>query len=206
MEPLNIIRSNTEQKQNSVAPIIFPRQSAYHIDWRIVVIIVITLGAVWAIASIVAGYYCSYGSLCLAQSLVFWSIPTVLFLVFSGVALWGAFYGIMYARTAVQKSRFANSFTHHFDVWQTAMNESMQRYIIDKVAHEVSKSLATAEVDTLTISPHTETSSTNVQTDKEDVSPDLPIDKDKSILETLHDTGKIGRSGNSLAVGFTKDE
>lgn len=207
MEPLNIIKSQTEQKQNSVAPIITPRQPMNGIDWRIISILVLSLFALWGIASIVAGFYCSYGVLCGVQSFVFWSVPTILFIGFTGVVLWGAFYGILYARTLVQKSRFANTFTHHFDVWATS--EAMQRYMIEKVAHEVAKSLATAEVDTLTYSPHTtsEVSTTSVQTaDEQSAAPEIPIDKDKSILESLQDTGKIGRSNNSLLIGFANEQ
>jgi hypothetical protein len=92
-------------------------------------------------------------------------------------------------------ARYDRSFdtlaSRYFDMWQMRMEKSLY-----------------SGVSTLTLdqSSQVETSTTSVQTDtQQNDAPELPVSAEKSVLETMHDKGIIGRSNNSIAIGFTHE-
>jgi hypothetical protein len=105
--------------------------------------------------------------------------------------------GVQVSVFSVLFARYDRAFegitTRYFNMWDERMKQSMY-----------------SGVSTLTLdqSSQVETSTTSVKTDNGDediTAPALPVSTDKSILEDLHDKGLIGRSNNSIAIGFTNE-
>ena len=204
--PFLFQRSDPEQKQSIPSTIIDTQQTAPGIDWRVVGIFALVILFLWFCGVGYTGYVCAqaYAYTCPAQAFAFWSLPLIVFVSTLLVAIGGAWYNVITWRNRAEKERLANAFSQHYDVWDV---RAMQKLVIQSVAAEIAKSLASAEIDTWspTNSSHSETSSTSVATVADSVAElDIPVDTDKSVLEDLIAKGHINRSDNSLFVGYSQ--
>lgn len=202
--PFLFQRSDPEQKQSMPAQII-QQDTANHIEWwRIVGMVIVTVVFLWISAIGYTGYQCSrlYVYTCGAQVLAFWSLPVVVLIAITFICIGGSVLLLISWRNKAEKERAANAFTQHYDIYDIKL---MQKMVIEQVASEVAKSLASAEIDTWspTNSSHSETSTTSVETTPENK--DTPVLDTNNILEDLRARGVINRSDNSLFVGYTDE-
>ena len=104
------------------------------------------------------------------------------------------------------KSGLVNVMEHQTNI-RTLSNNPVATQYFDVMGRRADKSTFSS-AQNITYSPHHSTSNTNNAPVEDDTSTELAIDTDIPVptLHAMKDKGLIGRSGNSLLVGFGEDQ
>lgn len=133
-------KTHAENEPDNVSKLVTPRQDT-RIDTILFVFILIMLLFIWIVAIIFSGVQCAalYVTICATQSLIVYAPLVLIALSFIGfvvIALWKQWY-------IARKERLANALYQHYDY--TKPNEQLG-YMVAQI---IAKSLATAQLDTL---------------------------------------------------------
>ena len=135
--------AKTNENENVSARIATPRIQPTAISWQLFCIVLGFIAVVWVSAILYTGYRCAkeYNTVCVSQQIAFWSIPALTFGASIGAS--GAY--ILRRWHEAQTAQYLNTLSQHVSYKNIRQFEKL---IIETVAIEVAKSLASADMDT----------------------------------------------------------
>jgi len=171
-------QKTSTEKGNNTLPAALIQTPLKYLDWRVGIASIATVLIIWVISMLYTGWQCSvnFDTVCWSQRIVFWTVPglTLLGVISTGLIV------NRYLRHIADKERLANAFTQHYDNQDIAQVQTM----IMEVASKIAGSLATAEVDTMSITNNSESNSTNVGASQETPKQQQEKKEEKQTLTT----------------------